>query len=76
MTWLLLRDPDELEPVERAYLAALGQRCPEAERARGLARSFVTLVHNRDQAALAPRVEQAEHSDLPELHGIRGRPAP
>jgi transposase len=69
-TWLLLRDPDELDPVERAYLEALGQRCPEAVCARGLARSFVTMMRDRDQAALAPWVEAAERSDLPELRSF------
>jgi transposase len=69
-TWLLLRDPEKLDPVERAYLEALGRRCPEADCARGLARSFVTLVRDRDQTALAPWVEQAERSDLPELRGF------
>jgi transposase len=69
-TRLVLRDPEELAPIERAYLAALGQRCPEVDRARGLARSFVTLVRDRDQAALAPWVEQAERSGLPELRGF------
>jgi transposase len=69
-TWLMLRDPNELEPVERAYLEALGQRCPEADCARGLARSFVTLVRDRDQTALAPWVEQVERSDLPELRSF------
>lgn len=69
-TWLLLRDPDELDPVERAYLEALGQRCPEADCAGGLARRFVSLVRDRDQTALTPWVEQVERSDLPELRGF------
>jgi transposase len=69
-TWLLLRDPDQLEPVERAYLEALDQRCPEADGAGGLARSFVTLVRDRDQTALAAWVEEVERSDLPELRGF------
>jgi transposase len=69
-TWLLLRDPDELDPVEWAYLEALGQRCPEADCAGGLARSFVTLVRDRDQTALAPWVERVERSHLPELRGF------
>jgi transposase len=69
-TWLLLRDPDELDPFERTYLEALSQRCPEAACARGLARSFVTMVRDRDQTALVPWMEQAERSDLPELRGF------
>jgi transposase len=69
-TWLLLRDPDELDSVERAYLEALGQRCPEVDGARGLARSFVAMVRDRDPAALAPWVEAAERSDLPELRSF------
>jgi transposase len=69
-TWLLLRDPDELDPVERAYVEALGRRCPGADDAGRLARSFVTLVRGRDRTALAPWVEAAERSDLPELRGF------
>ena len=69
-TWLLLSDPEALDPEERAYVAALGQRCPEAERARELARRFLALVRERDHAALAPWVAQAEASDVPELRSF------
>ena len=69
-TWLLLRDPDELDPVERAYLQALGQRCPEADGAGRRARSFVTLVRGRDRTALAAWVDEVERGDLPELRGF------
>ena len=69
-TWLLLSDPEALDPEERAYVAALSQRCPEAERARELARRFLTLVRERDHAALAPWVEQVEASDVPELRSF------
>ena len=69
-TWLLLKDPADLDPSERAYVEALGQRCPEAERAHTLAQSFGALVRTRDQAALAPWVEQAEQSGVAELRGF------
>ena len=69
-TWLLLRDPDELDPGSAGVPRGIGQRCPDADGARGLARGFVTMVRARDQAALAPWVEAAERSDLPELRGF------
>jgi transposase len=69
-SWWLLSDPEALEQEEQAYVAALTQRCPEAEQARDLARRFLTLVRARDHAALAPWVEQVEQSDLPELRGF------
>jgi transposase len=69
-SWLLLSDPETLEQEEQAYVTALTQRCPEAEQARGLARRFLTLVREREHAALAPWVEQVEQSDVPELRGF------
>jgi transposase len=69
-TWLLLEAPAKLEPSERAYVEVLCQRCPEAERARPLAQAFAALVRARDLAALAPWIEQAEHSGVPELRGF------
>jgi len=69
-TWLLLRDPDTLDQAEQAYVAALTRRCPEAAQAQELARRFLTLVRERDHAALAPWVEQVEQSDLSDLRGF------
>jgi transposase len=69
-TWLLLKDPVNLEPSERAYVEALCQHCPAAHRAHALAQSFGALVRAQDQAALAPWVEQAEQSGVAELRGF------
>jgi transposase len=69
-SWLLLRSPQELEQDERAYLAALGQRWPQADLAGELARAFLALVRQRDHAALQPWVEQVGHGDLPELRSF------
>jgi transposase len=69
-TWLLLKDSATLEPSERAYVEALCQRCPEADRARSLGQAFGALIRARDQPALAPWVEQAERSGVPELRGL------
>jgi transposase len=69
-TWLLLSDPEASDPEERAYIGALGQRCPEAEHARELARRFLTLVRKRDHATLTPWVELAEASYVPELRSF------
>jgi transposase len=68
--WLLLRDEAELEPEERAFAAALTARCPEAEQARELAQAFVTLVRERDAAALVPWIEHADRCAIPELQGF------
>jgi transposase len=69
-SWLLLRNPSDLEPDERVFVAALGQRCPEAACAGELAQGFLAIVRQRDHDALDPWVEQAERSDLPELRGF------
>ena len=69
-TWLLLKDPADLEPSERAYVEVLCERCPEANRMRSLAQAFGALVRARDQAALKPWVEQAERSGVAELRGF------
>jgi len=69
-TWLLLRGGEELDPHQRAFLSALGQRCPEADRAGSLARDFRTLVTRRDSAALADWVARADDADVPELRGF------
>src|SRR5207248_8827268 len=39
-TWLLLKDPAELDLSERAYVDVLCRCCPEADRARSLAQAF------------------------------------
>jgi len=69
-SWLLLRSPHDLEPDERVFVKALGQRCPEAARAGELARGFLAIVRQRDHQALEPWVGQAERSELPELRGF------
>jgi transposase len=69
-SWLLLRSSQELEQDERAYVEALGQRCPEAARAGELAQGFIALVRERNHDALEPWVRQAERSNLPELCGF------
>jgi transposase len=69
-TWLLLKDPADLDASERAYVELLCKRCPEADRTRSLAQVFGTLVRARDQAALKPWVEQAEQSGVAELRGF------
>jgi transposase len=69
-TWLLLKDPADLDPSERAYVELLCKRCPEADRMRSLAQVFGALMRARDQAALKPWVEQAEQSGVAELRGF------
>jgi len=53
-TWLLLKDPADLNPSERAYVEVLCKHCPEAERMRSLTHAFGALMRARDQAALKP----------------------
>jgi transposase len=69
-SWLLLRNPRDLEPDERVFIDTLSQRCPEAARAGELAQGFLAIVRQRDHLALEPWVGQAERSDLPELRGF------
>jgi transposase len=69
-SWLLLQNYDALEPEEQAFVAALGQRCPEATRAGELTQGFIALVRERNHHALDAWVQQAEQSELPELRGF------
>ncbi len=57
-------------PEQLAFIAALSERCPDAERARGLARRFLTLVRERDHAALTSWGEDVEQSNVSELRGF------
>ncbi len=66
-TWLLLRDPSELDTEEAAFLRRLCALCPTIATTLLLAQEFRRMVRTRDHAALAPWLEQAEASAVPEL---------
>jgi len=71
-TWLMLRQPTDLDVEEQAYLGALLRLCAPAATACHLAQAFFALVRDRDAAALGGWLDQAEQSDLPEMSGFAG----
>jgi len=68
--WLLLRTPDDLDAHDRAYLGRLVHLCPEIGHVQTLAQDFQEMVRTRNQAALEPWLQEAEHSDSPEMRGF------
>jgi len=71
-TWLMLRQPTDLDAEEQAYLGELLRLCAPAVTACRLARAFFALVRDRDAAALEGWLDEAEQSDLPEMGGFAG----
>ena len=69
-TWLMLRQPTDLDADERAYLGELLRLCAPAATAYRLAQAFFALVRDRDAAALEGWLGEAEQSDLPEMGGL------
>jgi len=71
-TWLMLRQPADLDAEEQAYLEELLRVCTPAATACRLAQAFFALVRDRDAAALEGWLDEAERSDLPEMGGFAG----
>jgi len=69
-TWLMLREPVDLDAEEHAYLGELMRVCPPAATACCLARAFFALVRAREAAALDGWLVEAVRSDLPEMSGF------
>ncbi len=71
---LLVRAASTLSAQERAFLERLTADCPEAHTVRCLTQDFHALVRQRDPAALAPWLDAALASGLPEFvslaHGL------
>ncbi len=65
--WLLVKPAEALTPDQQAYVAHLGQACPEVLAAQRLTREFNRLVRERDQGALAPWLTAAQTSAVPEF---------
>jgi len=69
-TWLMLRQPADLDAEEQAYLGELPRVCAPAATACRLAQAFFALVRARDAAALDRWLDEATQSDLPEMGGF------
>ena len=65
--WWLLRASEELTPDQRAYREALLATVPAIALGTQLISAFRRLVRERDHAALAPWLAEAQASGLPEL---------
>ncbi len=59
-TWLMLRQPTDLDAEEQAYLSELLRLCAPAATACRLAQAFFALVRDRDVAALGGWLDEAE----------------
>ncbi len=70
-TWLMLRQPADLDADEQAYLGELLRLCAQAATACRLAQAFFALVRDRD-AALEGWLDEATQSELPEMGGFVG----
>ncbi len=69
-TWLMLRQPADLDAEEQAYLRELLRVCPPAAVACHLAQAFFALVRAREVATLDGWLGEAAQSDLPEMSGF------
>ena len=68
--WWLLAPAAELAPTQQAYLDRLRAACPAVAQAARLAAEFGRLVRERDRVALAPWLETAATSGLPEFREL------
>jgi transposase len=64
-SWLLLREPDTLSPVEEGTLAAILAAAPELAAIQPLVQQFHRLVKERDAAGFGAWRERALSSELP-----------
>ncbi len=67
LTWLLLRDPDDLEAAEHTALAQLRAASPLLERTYALSQEFQRILRRRAPDALEAWFTQAAASDIPDL---------
>lgn len=65
--WLLLRPPTDRDPDKRASREQIRQTDAEIAQAYTLARKFEDLVRGRECGKLAPWLDQARKSGLPEF---------
>lgn len=65
--WLFVRDPDMLDELEQADLAAFCQASPTLRQAYGLIQEFLSIVRRREGHRLDAWLAQVASSELPEL---------
>jgi len=75
VTWLLLRQPEELTADEHTYVSALTRQCTELGVGYGLVQDFASLVRERerwaqDTTALTSWVRVATDAGIPELRSF------
>src|SRR5204863_4130978 len=62
--WLLVREEAELDEQEREMRDKILELCPEAEKARQLAREFQQMIRKRTVGDLAQWLEKARRSEI------------
>lgn len=70
LSWLLLKEPDDLGESECAFVDVLYRLHPEVNRAASLARSFAEMMRERRGEKLDVWIEQARQSDVPRELGV------
>jgi transposase len=68
--WLLVLDPEKLQPEEQAYRSALQAVSPLVDAAQGLAQRFVQMIRDRDAQALDGWLADATASPVTELQRL------
>jgi len=70
--WLVVRNPDTLDEVERDDLATFCQASATLKRAYSLIQDLLNMVHKREGARLETWLTTSTESDLPELQSFAG----
>ena len=68
--WLVVRDPDTLDELEREDLATFCQASTTLKRAYSLIQDFLNMVHKREGERLDAWLTTITESDLPELQSF------
>lgn len=68
--WLLLKEPEALEPDKEAALERMFNAGPELLPAYNFAQAFLRIVRNRDAEGLRPWLDAVIEHKVPELSGF------
>ena len=72
VTWLLIRETDQLNDKQQAFITCLSDQQPEVVIAQKLVRRFQHLISRRDVVAFDEWLTEARDSKLPEVVNFAG----